>query len=135
MSSAAVIVSNSQFVSMCKIFFHTSAVVSFVSPFRSKKSTRLCCAFLSGEKCKWKKVYNLYNGRTLGSRFLTVFVIPVSALCPIAHRNVSFFSSSSWSRNFVSTSFKLVMIDKSMSFVIYTYCTNFRHQRFALELS
>ena len=80
-------------------------------------------------------MYSLYNGRALGSLFLTVFVIFVSALCPIDHRNVSFISSSSWSRNCGRTSFELDIIDKSMSLVIFMYCTNFRHQSFALGLS
>ena len=135
MNSAAVIVSNSQFFSTSRILFHTSTAVSFVSFFRSKKSARLRGTFLSGLKYSQNKVYNLYNGRALGSRFLTVFVISVSALCPIAHRNVSFISSSSWSRKCGSASFELAIVDKLISFVNLMYCTNLRHQRFALELS
>ena len=135
MSSAAVIVSNSQFFSTSQMLFHMSAAISFVSLFRSKKSAGLCCTFLSGVKCKQKKLYSLCSGRALSSRSLTVFVISAIALCPIAHRNVSFISSSSCSRNCGSTSFELAMIDKSISFVISMYCANFRHQRFALELS
>ena len=134
MNSAAVIVSNLQFFSTSKILFHTSAAVSFVSLFKSKKSARLGCTFFSGVKCRRNKVYNLSNGRTLDSRSLTALVISVNALCPIAHRKVSFISSSSWSRNCGSISFEFVMVDKSMSLVIFIYCTNSRHQRFALEL-
>ena len=51
----------------------------------------MCCIFLSGVMYSPNNVYNLYNGKALGSFSLTVFVISVSALCPIAYRNVSFF--------------------------------------------
>ena len=122
-SSAAVIVSNSQFFSTSNILFHTSAAVSFISLFRSKKSARLCWTFLSGVKCKRNSVYSLCNGKMLGSRSLTVLVISVSALCPIAHRKVSFMSISSCSRYCGSISLEFVIIDKSISLVILIYCT------------
>ena len=93
--SAAVIVSNSQFFSTSSILFHTSAAVSFASLFKSKKSARLCWTFVSGVKCKRNRVYSLCSGKVLGSRSLTILVISVNALCPIAHKKVSFISSSS----------------------------------------
>ena len=116
MSSAAVIVSNSQFFLTSKILFHMSATVSFVFLFRSKKLSQLCCTFLYGVKCKPDKVYHVCSGRALGYRSLTVFVISVSAFCPIAHRNVFFISSSRWSRNCGSIYFELVMIEKIVVF-------------------
>ena len=133
-SSAAVIVSKSQFFSSSSVLYHTSAAVSFIS-FKSKKSARLSWTFLSGVKCKQNRVYSLCSGGMLGSRSLTVLFISVSALCPIAHRKASFISSSSCSWYFGSISLEFVMIDRSISLGILIYCTNFRHQRFALELS
>ena len=120
-SSAAVIVSNSQFFSTSSILFQTSAAVSFLSLFKSKKSDRLCWTFLSGVKCKRNRVYSLCRGKMLGSRSLTVLVISVSAL--------------SCSQYCGSICLEFVIIDRSISLVILIYCTNFRHQRFALELS
>ena len=94
-SSAAVIASNSQFFSTSKIRFHTSAADSPFPLFRSKKSALLCCTFLSGVKCSRNSVYSLCNGSELGYLSLTVFVISVIAVCSIAHKNMSFISSSS----------------------------------------
>ena len=80
-SSAAVIVSNSQFFSTSIIRFHASAADSPCSLFRSKKSALLCCTFLSGVKCKRNSVYSLCNGSELGSLSLTVF----NAMFPIRY--------------------------------------------------
>ena len=134
-SSAAVNVSNSQFFSTSSILFQTSAAVSFVSLFKSKKSARLCWTFLSGVKCKRNSVYSLCSGKMLGLRSLTVLVISVSALCPSAHRKVSFISSSSCYWYCGGISLEFVKIDRTISLVILIFCTNFRHQRFPLKLS
>ena len=117
-SSAAVIVSNSQFFLTSKVPLRIFAALSLVSLFKSKKSALLCCTFLSGVKCSRNKAHYLCNGKALGSRSLTVLVISVSPLFPIAHRNVSLISCS-WLRYSDRTSFEFVMIDKSISFVIF----------------
>ena len=93
-SSAAVIASNSQFFSTSRICFHTSAADSPIPLFRSKKSAPLCCTFLPDVKCSRNNVYSLCRGSELGSFSLTVFVISVIAVFPIAHKNLSFISSS-----------------------------------------
>ena len=110
-------------------FFPYTRGCLFVSLFKSKKSAQLCCTFLSGVKCSRNKLYSLHNGIALGSRSLTIFVISVNACCPIAHRNVSFITSFSWSQYCRNTSFELVISDMSISFDLLMYW------RFALELS
>ena len=93
-SSAAVIVSNSQFFSTSSIRFHTSAADS--------PSSRL------------RYVYNLCNGSELGSLSLTVLVISVIAFCSIAHRNMSFISVSNWSRYCGSISLLFVILMRTV---------------------
>ena len=101
----------------------------------SKKCDRLCCTFRSGVYCSWNRVYSLCSGRELGSLSPTVLVISVSAFCPIAHRNISFISVSNCSRYCGNISLEFTIGEMSISFAIFTYWTNFRHHKFALELS
>ena len=103
--------------------------------FTSKKSALLCCIFLTGVKCRRNSVYSLCNGSELGSLSLSVFVISVIAVCPSAQRNMSFISDPNWSRYCGSISLLLVVVDRSMSYVISIYWTNFRHRKFALVWS
>ena len=92
-------------------------------------------SFRSEVKCNRNSEYNLCNGSELGSFSLTVLVISVIAFCPIAHRNMSFISASNSSWYCGSISLLFVIVDRSRSFVILVYCTNFRHHMFALVQS
>ena len=131
-SSAAVIVSNSQFFSTSSIRFHTPVADSPSSRLRSKKSAVLCWTFLSGVKCSRNNVYNLYNGSELGSLSLTALFYSVIAFCLIAHKNISFISVSNWSRYCGSLSLLFGIFERSKSLVIFIFCTNFRHHMLAL---
>ena len=127
--------SNSQFFSISRILFHTSAAVSPFSLYRSKESDRLCCTFRSGVYCNRNRAYSLCSGRELGSLSLTVLVISVRAFCPIAQRKMYFSSVSNCSRYCGNISLEFTIGEMSISFVIFTYWTNFRHHRFAFVLS
>ena len=68
-SSAAVIVSNSQFLSTSSVRFQALVADSPSSRFRSKKSALLCWTFHSGVR---NSVFNLCNGSELGSLSLSL---------------------------------------------------------------
>ena len=103
------------------------------------QKNRLCCTFLSGVKCRRSKMYSLCNGRALGFRSLTVLVISVSAVCSIAHRNVSFISSSSWSRNCGSIFFNLSWLTDpclwSFFYIVQISATKDLHWHYCVSLS
>ena len=107
---------------------------SVFSLFRSKKvPTVLYDTFFC--KCNRKRVYSLYSGKDLGSLSLTVVVNSEVSFWPIAHRSMSFISVSSCSQYFGSISPVFVIAERSMSLVIFTFCTNFCHYKFLMELS